>query len=76
MGYVPNSPVSSGVPPAIFDYLKYIWVADGRRTWETLGKPGYTTREAWISFVTAQRRFEAGGQRPFEAGADGEQLHG
>jgi UDP-glucose 4-epimerase len=42
-------------PSGFFDYLRYLWVADGRRAWEEFGLPGYTTREAWISFTGAAR---------------------
>jgi UDP-glucose 4-epimerase len=38
-----------------YDYLRYLWVADGARGWAEFGQPLYTTQEAWISFVTAHR---------------------
>ncbi|MEE3326044.1 MAG: NAD-dependent epimerase/dehydratase family protein [Myxococcota bacterium] len=40
---------------AFHDYLRYLWVAAGERGWSEFGEPGYTSREAWISFVSAQR---------------------
>jgi UDP-glucose 4-epimerase len=42
-------------PAAFYDYLRYLWVADGERGWNALGEPTYTTREAWISFVSSRR---------------------
>ena len=45
-----------GDPPAAFyDYLRYLWVADGARGWDALGEPHYSTREAWIAFTSARR---------------------
>ena len=40
---------------AFYDYLRYPWVADGQRGWDTFGEPVYTTKEAWISFVSSRR---------------------
>jgi UDP-glucose 4-epimerase len=46
----------TGDPPAgFYDYLRYLWVADGERGWSEFGDPSYTTKEAWISFVSAKR---------------------
>ncbi len=46
----------TGDPPAgFYDYLRYLWVADGQRGWDAFGEPGYTTKEAWISFVSSRR---------------------
>lgn len=42
-------------PAGFYDYLRYLWVADGERGWEAFGKPKYTTREAWISFIASRR---------------------
>jgi len=42
-------------PSGFFDYLRYLWVADGRRAWAEFGLPNYSTREAWISFTGAAR---------------------
>lgn len=50
------SEAQTGDPPAAFyDYLRYLWVADGERGWDVFGEPTYTTKEAWISFVSARR---------------------
>ncbi len=50
------SRVGRGDPPAaFFDYLRYLWVAEGRRGWDEFGEPHYSTAEAWMSFV-GQRR--------------------
>jgi len=46
----------TGDPPAgFYDYLRWLWVADGERGWSAFGEPVYTTREAWISFVSSRR---------------------
>jgi UDP-glucose 4-epimerase len=42
-------------PEGFYDYLRYLWVADGRRGWESFGRPLYSTREAWMSAVSAER---------------------
>jgi UDP-glucose 4-epimerase len=45
----------SGDPPAgFYDYLRYLWVADGDRGWAAFGEPVYSTKEAWIAFVSAR----------------------
>jgi UDP-glucose 4-epimerase len=47
---------STGDPPAgFYDYLRWLWVADGERGWNAFGEPVYSTREAWISFVSSRR---------------------
>ena len=47
---------STGDPPAgFYDYLRWLWVADGERGWNAFGEPTYSTREAWISFVSSRR---------------------
>jgi UDP-glucose 4-epimerase len=46
----------TGDPPAgFYDYLRWLWVADGERGWNVFGEPIYSTREAWISFVSSRR---------------------
>jgi UDP-glucose 4-epimerase len=50
------SQAQTGDPPAgFYDYLRYLWVADGERGWAAFGEPEYTTLEAWMSFVSARR---------------------
>jgi UDP-glucose 4-epimerase len=50
------SRAQTGDPPAgFYDYLRYLWVADGERGWNAFGEPVYSTREAWISFVSSRR---------------------
>lgn len=50
------SQVQTGDPPAgFYDYLRYLWVADGERGFAAFGEPEYTTLEAWMSFVSARR---------------------
>ena len=46
----------TGDPPAgFYDYLRYLWIADGQRAWNAFGEPRYTSKEAWISFVSSRR---------------------
>jgi UDP-glucose 4-epimerase len=60
MAYYPG-PRQTGDPPAAFyDYLRYLWVADGARGWDAFGEPVYSTRETWIEFVSARRSRRAG----------------
>ena len=40
---------------AFFDYLRYLFVADGERGWQAFGEPVYSTKEAWMSFITSRR---------------------
>ncbi len=53
--YYPSQAQSGDAPAGFYDYLRYLWVADGERGWEAFGEPVYTTREAWISFVSSRR---------------------
>jgi hypothetical protein len=55
MAYYPSQGQTGDPPAGFYDYLRYLWVADGKRGWEAFGEPIYTTREAWISFVSARR---------------------
>jgi hypothetical protein len=51
-----RSQAQTGDPPAgFYDYLRYLWVADGRKGWESFGDPVYSTQEAWISSISARR---------------------
>ena len=43
------------LPAGFFDYLRYLWVADGARGWHAFGEPLYSTKEAWIAFVSSRR---------------------
>lgn len=50
------SEAQTGDPPAgFYDYLRYLWVADGAKGWAEFGRPTYTTRETWAAFVGARR---------------------
>ena len=42
------------LPGAFFDFLRYLWVADGTAGWREFGRPHYTTQEAWIAFVASK----------------------
>ena len=55
MAYYPSQGQTGDPPAAFYDYLRYLWVADGRRGWEEFGEPVYSTKEAWISFVSSRR---------------------
>jgi UDP-glucose 4-epimerase len=52
---VPAQGQTGDPPEAFFDYLRYLWVADGQRGWDAFGEPAYSTKEAWISFVSSRR---------------------
>jgi UDP-glucose 4-epimerase len=55
MAYYPSQAQTGDPPAAFYDYLRWLWVADGQRGFEAFGEPVYTTKEAWISFVSARR---------------------
>jgi UDP-glucose 4-epimerase len=55
LSYHPSQGQTGDPPAAFFDYLRYLWVADGQRGWDALGEPVYSTKEAWISFVSSRR---------------------
>ena len=55
MAYYPSQGQTGDPPAAFYDYLRYLWVADGQRGWDEFGEPVYTTKEAWISFVSSRR---------------------
>lgn len=46
---------SGDAPAAFFDYLRFLWVADGARAWREFGEPIYSTTEAWSAFVGSRR---------------------
>ena len=50
----------TAVPTRLLDYLRFLWVADGRKAERELGfRPRHTTREALLSFAKARGRAEA-----------------
>jgi UDP-glucose 4-epimerase len=53
--YYPSQTQTGDEPQAFYDYLRYLWVADGQRGFDALGEPVYTTQEAWLSFVASRR---------------------
>lgn len=55
LAHYPTRSQTGDPPAAFFDYLRYLWVADGQRGWDAFGEPVYTTKEAWISFVSSRR---------------------
>lgn len=55
LAYFPSQGQTGDPPEAFYDYLRYLWVADGARGWEAFGEPHYSTKEAWASFVSSRR---------------------
>jgi len=55
MAYYPSQTQTGDPPAAFYDYLRWLWVADGARGFDAFGEPVYTTKEAWISFVSSRR---------------------
>jgi UDP-glucose 4-epimerase len=51
----PSQAQTGDRPEGFYDYLRYLWVADGQRGWEAFGRPTYTTREAWMAAISAER---------------------
>ncbi len=52
---VPSQGMTGDRPDGFYDYFRYLWVADGARGWAAFGEPRYTTREAWVAFLSARR---------------------
>jgi UDP-glucose 4-epimerase len=55
MAYYPSQGQVGDPPEGFYDYLRYLWIADGRRGWDAFGEPIYSTREAWMSFISERR---------------------
>lgn len=55
MGDYPSKAQTGDAPSGFYDYLRYLWVADGERGWAAFGEPEYSTKEAWIAFVGSRR---------------------
>jgi UDP-glucose 4-epimerase len=53
--YWPSQAQTGDPPEGFYDYLRYLWVADGERGFEAFGEPVYSTQEAWLSFVASRR---------------------
>jgi UDP-glucose 4-epimerase len=53
--YYPSQAQTGDPPQGFYDYLRYLWAADGERGWAEFGSPVYTTQEAWLSFVGSRR---------------------
>lgn len=49
-----GSPAAGDAPAGFYDYLRYLWVADGGLGWSTFGEPFYSTQEAWASLVSVR----------------------
>jgi UDP-glucose 4-epimerase len=55
LAYYPSQGQTGDPPAGFYDYLRYLWVADGERGWAEFGEPAYSTKEAWVSFVASRR---------------------
>jgi len=55
LGRVPSEAQTGDPPGAFFDYLRWLFVADGSKGWDAFGEPHYSTREAWMSFISSRR---------------------
>lgn len=55
LGSYPSQAQTGDEPAGFYDYLRYLWVADGARGFAAFGEPEYTTLEAWMSFVSSRR---------------------
>ncbi len=55
LAYYPAHGQTGDGPAGFYDYLRYLWVADGSKGWAEFGEPVYSTKEAWISFVSSRR---------------------
>jgi UDP-glucose 4-epimerase len=55
MAYYPAQSQTGDSPAGFYDYLRHLWVADGSHGWNAFGEPCYTTKEAWIAFVSTAR---------------------
>jgi UDP-glucose 4-epimerase len=55
LGRYPSQAQTGDPPAGFYDYLRYLWVADGERGFAAFGEPEYTTLEAWMSFVSSRR---------------------
>ncbi|MEN8184741.1 MAG: NAD-dependent epimerase/dehydratase family protein [Myxococcota bacterium] len=53
--YYPSRSQTGDPPQGFYDYLRYLWVADGQRGFDAFGEPVYSTQEAWLSFVASRR---------------------
>lgn len=51
----PSRAQTGDAPEGFYDYLRYPWVAAGEKGWAAFGEPRWTTREAWMSFVSSRR---------------------
>ncbi len=55
MAHYPSQGQTGDPPAGFYDYLRYLWIADGQRAWDAFGEPNYSSKEAWISFVSSRR---------------------
>jgi UDP-glucose 4-epimerase len=55
LGSYPSQAQTGDPPAGFYDYLRYLWVADGERGFAAFGEPEYTTLEAWMSFISSRR---------------------
>ncbi len=55
VGQTPSQRDSGDRAEGFYDYLRYLWIADGERAWSRFGAPHYSTEEAWTAFVTSRQ---------------------
>jgi UDP-glucose 4-epimerase len=56
LGYLESISRTGDPPEAFYDFLRFLWVVDTSRARDLLDfRPGYTTKEAWMSFVVSRR---------------------
>jgi len=55
LGDYPSKAQTGDAPAGFYDYLRYLWVAAGERGWAAFGEPEYSSKEAWIAFVSSRR---------------------
>jgi UDP-glucose 4-epimerase len=56
LGYLESISRTGDPPEAFYDFLRFLWVVDTSRARDLLDfQPGYTTKEAWMSFVVSRR---------------------
>lgn len=53
--HVPSYARTGDRPEGFYDYLRYLWVADGSKGFDAFGEPEFTTGEAWTSFVSSEK---------------------
>ena len=53
--YAPSFAQTGDQPEGFYDYLRYLWVADGSKGFAAFGEPDYTTGEAFTAFASERK---------------------